>query len=601
MYIGEIIMEKQGNIQINSQNLMPIIKRWLYSDKDIFLRELISNGCDAMTKLKKLESLGKAEIKEELCIKIDVDKENKTLSITDSGLGMTAEEVEKYITQVAFSGAEDFLKKYEDTNGDGIIGHFGLGFYSSYMVAKVVKIQTLSYESGATGVEWESDGNETYSIKDANLDKVGTKITLYLSDGEEEFLEDGKLRELLQKYCMFMPYNIYLNYKDGEENKPLNNTTPLYLKDPKEVKDEEYIEFYKNTFSQFEEPLFWLHLNVDYPFNLKGILYFPKIKENYDINNGQVKLFCNQVFIADNIKEIIPEYLLLLKGVIDCPDIPLNVSRSFLQNDREVAKISKHITKKVADKLTSMYKNEREKYEKCWNDIHPFIKFGALKEEDFYDKIKDIMLFENTNGKFKSLSEIKGDGESEVKVYYTSDRDMQASYISMYEKDEKEVYYLEHPIDKPLINALEYKNEKLKFSRVDSTVLSSEDTTISEEEKNSIAETFKEVLGEELNVKIESLKDESLPVTMLLTEESRRMREMLAMYGNPDMLKESEKDYVLVLNSNNDIIKNIKNAQDKQSVVKFLYGLAKIQSKKLSASEFKDFISASSELLKKNV
>ena len=384
------MMQKQGKIKISSENMMPIIKKWLYSDKDIFLREIVANGVDAITKHKKLVEMGEATRDENpYKIVVSIDEKAKTLTVEDNGLGMTAEEVEKYITQIAFSGAEDFLQKYENASGDGIIGHFGLGFYSVYMVSNNVEIYTKSYKD-EPAVKWSSDGNSTYKLAETDKSERGTKIVMYLADGEEEFLKEFRVRELLRKYCSFMPVDVYLNPKGDENDKAVNNTSPLYLKDPKECTDEEYKTFYRETFMDYNEPLFWIHLNMEYPFRLKGILYFPQVKKKQiQLEKGQVKLYCNQVFIADNIKEVIPEFLMLLNGVIDCPDIPLNVSRSFLQNDKQVQKISKHITKKVADKLTNLFKNDREHYEKCWKDISTFIKFGCLKEEEFYDKVKD--------------------------------------------------------------------------------------------------------------------------------------------------------------------------------------------------------------------
>ena len=434
--------------------MMPIIKKWLYSDKDIFLREIVANGVDAVTKFKKLAEMGEAQAAEgeEYRINVFVDEKAKTLTVEDNGIGMTADEVEKYITQIAFSGAEDFLEKYEKASGDGIIGHFGLGFYSAYMVSDDVEIYTKSYKD-EPAVKWESDGNSTYTLTETDKASRGTKIVMHIAEGEEEFLKEYRIRELLRKYCSFMPYNIYLNPKGDEPEKkkgkkkdeekegekkeeakkdqPINNTAPLYLKDPKECTEEEYKDFYRDTFMDYNEPLFWIHLNMDYPFRLKGILYFPKVKkQQVQLEKGQVKLYCNQVFIADNIKEVIPEFLMLLNGVIDCPDIPLNVSRSFLQNDRQVQKISKHITKKVADKLTALFNNERERYNECWKDIATFIKFGCLKDDEFYDKVKDIVIFKNLGGEYKPLNDFLGEEVSEEDagkgvqpkaVYYVSD------------------------------------------------------------------------------------------------------------------------------------------------------------------------------------
>ena len=413
-------MEKQGNIRISSENMMPIIKKWLYSEKDIFLREIVANASDAITKLKKLKEMGEASFdEEEYKITVTTDSKAKTLTVEDNGIGMTAEEVETYITQIAFSGAADFVSKYEKAGGDGIIGHFGLGFYSAYMVSENIEIFTKSYKEGSAGVHWESDGNSTYTLGDCEKQMRGTKIVMHIAAEEKEFLQENTVRGLIRKYCSFMPFNIYLNPKEGEENKPLNTPLPLYAKDPKECTEEEYKTFYRETFSDYNEPLFWVHLNMDYPFRVKGILYFPKVRKQVELERGQVKLYCNQVFIADNIKEVIPEFLMLLNGVIDCPDIPLNVSRSFLQNDRQVQKIAKHITKKVADKLGELYRNDKEKYENCWKDIATFVKFGCIKDDEFYNKVKDIIIFKNISGEYRPLTsyfgeEVKEDRKSVV-------------------------------------------------------------------------------------------------------------------------------------------------------------------------------------------
>ena len=407
MYNGGVNMIKQGNIEIASENMMPIIKKWLYSDKDIFLREIVANAVDAITKYKKLADMGECEKEEgEYCVKVSVDKKAKTLTVEDNGIGMTDEEVEKYITQIAFSGAADFLQKYEKAGGDGIIGHFGLGFYSAYMVSENVEIYTKSYLPGSVAVHWESDGEKTYTMEETEKEGRGTKVVMHIEKEEKEFLEEGNIKNLLEKYCSFMQYPIYLNFK-GKDDKPVNDTNPLYMRNPKDCKDEEYLEFYKKTFHDYQEPLFWIHLNMDYPFRLKGILYFPKARNKVELERGKVKLYCNQVFIADNIKEVIPEYLMLLNGVIDCPDIPLNVSRSFLQNDRQVQKISKHIVKKVADKLTGLYKNDREKYEKCWTDLSVFVKVGCVKDESFYEKVRDIVIFKDLDGVYTNLSDFR--------------------------------------------------------------------------------------------------------------------------------------------------------------------------------------------------
>ena len=488
-------MKREGNIKISSENMMPIIKKWLYSDKDIFLREIVANGIDAITKFKKLAGMGEAgDDGSEMCVKISVDKDAKTLTVEDNGIGMTADEVENYITQIAFSGASDFLEKYEKAGGDGIIGHFGLGFYSAYMVSDDVEIFTKSYKD-EPAVHWESDGNSTYTIEECEKPERGTKIVMHIADEEKEFLDESTIRTLIKKYCSFMPYNIYLSYKGDGNDKPLNETHPLYTKNPKECTDEEYKKFYTDTFMDFNEPLFWVHLNMDYPFRLKGILYFPKTRNKLELERGMVKLYCNQVFIADNIKEVIPEFLMLLNGVIDCPDIPLNVSRSFLQNDREVQKISKHITKKVADKLISLFKNDRAKYEECWGDIANFIKFGCIKDNDFYEKVKNIIIYKDLDGKYRTLGEYYGepaeetddaqktaenaaDGAAEgdkakepkIKtVYYVSDELTQAQYIKMFKEAGLNAMVCDNSyIDPHFITFLEYKTpDKVKFARID--------------------------------------------------------------------------------------------------------------------------------------
>ncbi len=402
-------MERQGNIRIASENMMPIIKKWLYSEKDIFLREIVANASDAITKLKKLEALGEAKTTGDYKITITTDAKAKTLTVEDNGIGMTQDEVERYITQIAFSGAADFMEKYEKSNGDGIIGHFGLGFYSAYMVSENIEIFTKSYRDGAQGVHWVSDGNSTYKIGDADIKSRGTKIVMHLAPDEKEFTDEKVIKKLLLKYCSFMPYPIYINPKEGDkELKPVNTTEPLYLKQPADCTEEEYQKFYRETFRDFNPPLFWIHLNMEYPFRLKGILYFPKIKKNVELEPGQVKLYCEQVFVANNIKEVIPEFLMLLNGVIDCPEIPLNVSRSFLQNDAKVQKISRYITKKVADKLTDLFNNDREKYEKCWQDLSTFVKYGCLKDDDFFDKVKDIIIYKNIDGKYQPITRYFG-------------------------------------------------------------------------------------------------------------------------------------------------------------------------------------------------
>ncbi len=626
--------EKQGNIKISSENMMPIIKKWLYSDKDIFLREIVANGVDAVTKFKKLAEMGEAQAAEgeEYRINVFVDEKAKTLTVEDNGIGMTADEVEKYITQIAFSGAEDFLEKYEKASGDGIIGHFGLGFYSAYMVSDDVEIYTKSYKD-EPAVKWESDGNSTYTLTETDKASRGTKIVMHIAEGEEEFLKEYRIRELLRKYCSFMPYNIYLNpkgdepekkkgkkkdeEKDGEKkeeakkDQPINNTAPLYLKDPKECTDEEYKDFYRDTFMDYNEPLFWIHLNMDYPFRLKGILYFPKVKkQQVQLEKGQVKLYCNQVFIADNIKEVIPEFLMLLNGVIDCPDIPLNVSRSFLQNDRQVQKISKHITKKVADKLTALFNNERERYNECWKDIATFIKFGCLKDDEFYDKVKDIVIFKNLGGEYKPLNDFLGEEVSEEDagkgvqpkaVYYVSDEAQQAQYIRMFKDAGLDAVVCDTYIDPHFISYIEYKNpKKCRFVRIDADIdgaLKSGEE-VKEEDHKELIELFKNnLVNKDVTVKAEKFKSETLPAVINVEEFMRRMSEMNSFYGmsETDMMKNA----TLVLNLSNPIVAGIlEQPEEKQKfIVDQIYYLAMLSYKKLTPEELSDFVEKSTQLL----
>ena len=626
--------EKQGNIKISSENMMPIIKKWLYSDKDIFLREIVANGVDAVTKFKKLVEMGEAQAAEgeEYRINVFVDEKAKTLTVEDNGIGMTADEVEKYITQIAFSGAEDFLEKYEKASGDGIIGHFGLGFYSAYMVSDDVEIYTKSYKD-EPAVKWESDGNSTYTLTETDKASRGTKIVMHIAEGEEEFLKEYRIRELLRKYCSFMPYNIYLNpkgdepekkkgkkkdeEKDGEKkeeakkDQPINNTAPLYLKDPKECTEEEYKDFYRDTFMDYNEPLFWIHLNMDYPFRLKGILYFPKVKkQQLQLEKGQVKLYCNQVFIADNIKEVIPEFLMLLNGVIDCPDIPLNVSRSFLQNDRQVQKISKHITKKVADKLTALFNNERERYNECWKDIATFIKFGCLKDDEFYDKVKDIVIFKNLGGEYKPLNDFLGEEVSEEDagkgvqpkaVYYVSDEAQQAQYIKMFKDAGLDAVVCDTYIDPHFISYIEYKNpKKCRFVRIDADIdgaLKSGEE-VKEEEHKELIELFKNnLVNKDVTVKAEKFKSETLPAVINVEEFMRRMSEMNSFYGmsEADMMKNA----TLVLNLSNPIVAGIlEQPEEKQKfIVDQIYYLAMLSYKKLTPEELSDFVEKSTQLL----
>lgn len=603
-------MEKQGKIKISSENMMPIIKKWLYSDKDIFLREIVANGMDAITKHKKLVDMGETNASEEAYrIQVSIDKEAKTLTIDDNGIGMTAEEVEKYITQVAFSGAEDFLQKYEKTSGDGIIGHFGLGFYSAYMVSERVEIFTKSYKD-EPAVHWESDGNSKYTLSSTDKAERGTKIVMHLSESEEEFLEESKIRTLLQKYCSFMPYSIYLMPK-GENDTPINNTTPLYLKDPKECTDEDYKKFYHETFMDYKEPLFWIHLNMEYPFRLKGILYFPQVpKTQVQLEKGQVKLYCNQVFIADNIKEVIPEFLMLLNGVIDCPDIPLNVSRSFLQNDKQVQKISKHITKKVADKLTSIYNNDLDRYKNCWKDIATFIKFGCIKEEDFYEKVQNIILVKNLQGEYQPLNSYFGEevsddelqkGTQSKTIYYISDEKQQAQYISMFKDAGLDAIYCDTYIDPHFISFIEYKNyKKCHFARIDSDL----DAALKADQENEvgnveeIVEVFKKHLSNpDMQIETTYLKTGKISALINVDEFSRRMSEMQGVYATEeqDLLKNAR----LMLNLTNPIVSSIAGlSEEKQKVaVNYIYHLAMLSFKPLSPEELSEFVQQSNELL----
>lgn len=616
---------EKGNISIHTENIFPIIKKWLYSDKDIFIRELISNGCDAVSKYKRLVSLGEAEgiDDEKFKVVVSVNKEEGTLTFSDNGIGMTDEEVKKYITQVAFSGAEDFIQKYKDKMGEGndIIGHFGLGFYSAFMVAKKVQIDTLSYKKEATPVRWICEGGTEYEMGDSDSRETrGTTITLFLDDESKEFLEYYKVRGIIEKYCSFLPTEIFLINVDEEKKKseedkdkdgeptPLNDTNPLWLKKPSECTDEEYKEFYKQVFNEYEDPLFWIHLNVDYPFNLKGILYFPKLKNEFELIEGKVKLYNNQVFVADNIKEVIPEFLLLLKGAIDCPDLPLNVSRSFLQNDRDVSRISKHIVKKVADKLNSIFNNDRDKFDEFWDDIHLFIKFGCLKDESFYEKIKDIIVFKNIEGKHITLKDYLENAKEkhENKVFYVSNEEEQSQYIKLFKEYELDVLILSSPIDNNFISFLEYKDGNVKFTRVDSDlsdVLKDKDAEEDKENNEKIIELFKSVIGDKMKeYKVESLKNEKTPAMVLLSEYSRRMAEMQAQFGGMGMNIPEEKS--LVINGNNPIIKKLASISDDESkkdkvniICKQIVDLALISNKSLNSDELDEFINRTNDLM----
>ena len=678
---------KQGSLSIDSENIFPIIKKWLYSDHDIFLRELISNGCDAITKLKKLDIMGEYDLPDDYEPKINIEfsAENKTLSITDNGLGMTAEEVEEYINQIAFSGATDFLEKYKDkSNEDQIIGHFGLGFYSAFMVSDEVHIDTLSWQDGATAVHWECDGGTEYAMDEGSRDAIGTTITLFLNEDCLEFSNEYRLREVIEKYCSFMPYPIYLNKENAEpeyetilpeektdkdtvietiveeakteerENEngekeiveispaqeklkilkrpvPLNDTQPLWTKQPSECSDEDYKEFYRKVFRDFKEPLFWIHLNMDYPFNLKGILYFPKINLRYEAAEGTIKLYNNQVFIADNIKEVIPDFLMLLKGVIDCPDLPLNVSRSALQNDGFVTKISDYITKKVADKLSGLCKTDKENYEKYWSDIAPFIKFGCLRDTKFCDRMNDYILFENLDGKFLTLPELlaaKEDGEAKEAeenteaesteenngkeperetVYYVSDKNQQGQYIRMFKEQGMDAVILDSDIDASFITQLEQRNEHYQFMRIDADVtdaLKDESSTEDlEEAVKTLQEAFKGALSnEKLTVKAEALKDESVASVLTISEEGHRIQEMMRMYqygGDIDTSMFAAEE-TITLNVKHPLVSYILAHKDSENVPVFcqqLYDLAKIANQPLSTEEMTAFVKRSNDIM----
>lgn len=672
---------KKGNLSIDSENIFPIIKKWVYSDHDIFIRELVSNGCDAITKLKKLDMMGEYDMPDDYKAKIQVivNPEEKTLKFIDNGLGMTAGEVEEYITQIAFSGATQFLEKYKDkTTEDEMIGHFGLGFYSSFMVADEVHIDTLSYQKDAVPVHWVSDGGTEYEMQDGNKTTVGTEITLYLNEDCLEFANEYRVREVLEKYCSFMPVEIFLSkanaepeyetideadvletdevvehiteeVKEGEEGEPkqkakivkrpvsLSDVHPLWTKSPSECEKEDYIEFYRKVFMDYKEPLFWIHLNMDYPFNLKGILYFPKINTEYDSIEGTIKLYNNQVFIADNIKEVIPEFLMVLKGVIDCPDLPLNVSRSALQNDGFVSKVADYISKKVADKLNGMYKTDRENYEKYWDDISPFIKFGCLKDEKFGKKVKDSILFKNLEHSYVTLDEYvkaeKGeeeaaeteekteevkaedtaDGQPEEKekvtVYYVSDEQQQSQYVKMFKEQGQQAVILNHNIDTAFVTYMEQQNEEIKFQRIDADVLDALKEDVAEEEKenfqkttDSLVEIFrKELENDKLEVKVENLKDENVASMAVLSEESRRMQEMMKMYGmagmDPSMFGGQA---TLILNANHPLVKFVAEHKKSKSVpiiCKQLYDLAMLAHKPLSPEEMTAFVQRSNEIM----
>ncbi len=663
--------QEHGNLSINSENIFPIIKKWMYSDHDIFFRELISNGCDAITKLKKLSLMGEYELPEDYkpVIKVSVSSKEKTITFTDNGLGMTAEEVNEYINQIAFSGAEAFLEKYKDkANEDQIIGHFGLGFYSAFMVADRVAIDTLSYKADAVATHWECDGGTEYDMTDGDKTEVGTQITLYLNDDCTEFANEYRAREVIEKYCSFMPYEIYLDNADDTEEKtemiekddlrdtdtiietvveeakteevededgnkktvetkpaserykikkrpvPLNDIHPLWTKHPNECTDDEYKDFYRKVFHDYKEPLFWIHLNMDYPFNLKGILYFPKINIEFESAEGVIKLYNNQVFVADNIKEVIPEFLMLLKGVIDCPDLPLNVSRSALQNDGFVKKISDYITKKVADKLSGMCKTDKESYEKYWDDISPFIKFGCLKDDKFCEKMNDYILFKNLDGKYLTLPECLEENKEkhENTVFYVKDEIEQGQYIKMFKDQGMDAVILKHNIDQPFITHLEQKNENLKFLSIDSDLseIFKDDADDSEEAKEALkadndklSEIFKKALGKDnLQVKAEKLKDAEVSSMITINEDSKRMADMMKMYGmsgmNPEMY--GAQGETLVLNLNNVLVKYILDNPESDNVTMFceqLYDLAMVGHGQVAPERMTAFIARSNRIM----
>ncbi|MBQ7751532.1 MAG: molecular chaperone HtpG [Clostridia bacterium] len=608
-------MEK-GNISVNSENIFPIIKKWLYSDKDIFIRELVSNGCDAITKLKKLVGIGEIKLSDEdFKITVAIDKDKKQLIFEDNGIGMTKDEVEKYITDIAFSGATEFLEKYKDENDKGaqIIGHFGLGFYSAFMPSEKVEIETLSYKEGEDAVYWSCDGGMSYEIGKGERTERGTKIILTIAEDSKEFLEEFTVREVLSKYCSFVPVPIYFEVvgKEPEKDKdgntvvpaPINEVTPLWAKAPKDCKDEDYKDFYRKVFLDFNEPLFWIHLNVDFPFNLKGILYFPKINHEFSVNEGQIKLYNNQIFVADNVKEVIPEFLMLLKGVIDCPDLPLNVSRSFLQNDGYVRKISAHITKKVADKLKEIYTKQREDYDKYWEDINVFIKYGCMRDEKFYERVKDFIVYKNLDGKHITLSEYL-EGKENKDVYYVSDENLQSQYINMFREQGLDAVILPSVIDTHFISFIEMKEEGVKFKRIDSSVSETSDKDAQKDEKydEKLVEIFKNALADDsLKIEVQALKNEDIPAIVLLSEESRRMQEMYRSYGQQfagmgDMFKD---EFTLVINSNNAIIKKLDKAEepDKTVIAKQVFDLAMLCHKPLSAEKMTEFVKRSNELI----
>lgn len=627
------MIQENGNISISTENIFPIIKKWLYSEKDIFIRELVSNASDAISKIKKLSAIGEAEIESDakFQIKVEVNKENKTIKIMDNGIGMTEEEVKKYINQIAFSGAKDFLEKYKDKADEAqIIGHFGLGFYSSFMVSEKVQIDTLSFQSGAQAVKWTSTGGTEFQMDESDRIERGTTITLFMAEDSLEFLDEYKMRGVLEKYFSFLPFEVFLKDtvekpKDDKKEedktedeepkaaKPLNDIHPLWLKNPKDCTDEEYKEFFRKVFHDYNEPLFWIHLNMDYPFNLKGILYFPKLKHEFETMEGQIKLYYNQVFVADNIKEVIPEFLLLLKGVLDCPDLPLNVSRSFLQNDGYVSKISSHITKKVADKLTSMFENDRETYNKYWDDINPFVKYGCIREEKFYEKVKDSIIYKTISGEYITLKDYldRNKEKHENKVFYVSDEKQQSQYVKLFKDNEMEAVILASMIDNHFMQMLETKGNDSKFCRIDSDISESMKDAEQKEDKETVEnleKMFKDMLKDDkLKVQVEALKAVSVPGMILLSEQSRRMQEMSKMFGGGmDMRGMFPDEQTLVLNRNNNLIQmllklkdNDERKDDAKMICEQVYDLALMSHKQLDAEAMTRFIERSNLILEK--
>ncbi len=627
--------EIKGNLSIHSENIFPIIKKWLYSDHDIFIRELVSNASDAITKMKRLAALGEADLKGDDDFKITVtyDDENKTIAIEDNGIGMTADEIQEYINQIAFSGAEAFVEKFKDKEDkDQIIGHFGLGFYSAFMVAKQVTIDTLSYTDSATAAFWSCDGGTEFTINDGKRTTRGTTVTLYLGDDGEDFKNQYKIKNTLNKYCGFMPYPIFFDVVGIEKPEtettddktddvpeviePINNTTPLYLKSPSQIEDKDYRDFYRDTFMDFKEPLFWIHLNMDYPFRLKGILYFPKLNSEFDGLEGQIKLYNTQVYIADNIKEVIPEFLMMLKGVIDCPDLPLNVSRSFLQNDGFVKKVQDYITKKVADKLNGLNKTDHENYEKYWKDINPFVKFGALKDDKFYDKIKDSVLYKTTADIYNTLPDYQtkiGD-KTKGDIYYTSDPVQQAQYVALLKEHDIDVLVLDERIDQPFISFIESKMEGVSFKRVDadiSELLTEQEEKTDEESEKKIIEglvaLYKRVLAkDDVKVELKALKSQDVAAMITLSESNRRMQDMMKMYTVGGMGGELPTDETLVLNKNHKLVKYTLEHMYEQDdladlVAEQLYDLAVLSHKPLSGEQMNAFIKRSNQIMEKLV